>query len=132
VSRGNGIGIRAESDGAGAALYATSSFAAAVYAVGAPGEASTIGVYASGYTALQVEGTAVFSGSGVATVRAGSDSATVTGVRLTSASFVLALVQAKQSCYVVAAVPDHANQQLTIYLNKAPSTALPVAWFVVN
>jgi hypothetical protein len=32
----------------------------------------------------------------------------------------------------VAAVPDYPNRRFTIYLNKAPSADLPVAWFVMN
>jgi hypothetical protein len=132
VNHGNGIGVLAQSDGAGAALYAKAAYDVAVYADASVKEPTTIGVYASGSVGLQVEGPAVFSSSGVATVPAGSQSTTVDWARLTAGSSVLATAQASQQRYVVAAVPDVTNRRFTIHLNKAASADLPVAWFVIN
>jgi hypothetical protein len=52
-----------------------------------------IGVLAAGATALSVQGPAVFSRSGVLTVRAGRSSALQTVVPLSQASLVLATIQ---------------------------------------
>ena len=81
--------------------------------------------------ALEVDGPAVFSRSGVVTIKAGNKSAKVTGVPVTGQSLILATAQKKGPTYVNQAVPDPASDSFTIYVNKAPSDA-PVAWFVVN
>jgi hypothetical protein len=97
--------------------------------------AISIGVRADtsgGGTALSVAGVAEFDRSGLVSIPAGSRSARVTGVALSAISLVLAVAQAKSARYVVAAVPDPANSLFTIYLNKATSSDLPIAWFVVN
>jgi hypothetical protein len=108
----------------------------AAYGVHGTGNgAASIGVRADtsgGGTALSVAGVAEFDRSGLASIPAGSRSAQVTGVALSPISLVLAVAQAKSQRYVVAAVPDTANSLFTIYLNKATSNDLPVAWFVVN
>jgi hypothetical protein len=106
---------------------------------GGAGVAGTggIGVLAqasgTGVTALDVHGPAVFSRSGTPTVAAGKSSATVTGVALTAASLVLAVVQQNLSgVYVRAAVPNVTGSSFTVYLSKAPTASAKVGWFVVN
>lgn len=96
-----------------------------------------VGVYATapnpGSTALQVQGSAVFSSSGRATVPAGSDRITVTGPTVGPASTVLATVQQdKPGVAVRAAVPDPAAGSFTILLTQASTTETAVAWFVMN
>src|SRR5439155_15022498 len=84
--------------------------------------------------ALQVAGPSVFSRSGIATFPLGAKSLTVTGIPLTTASLVLAIMQRVIGGILVqAVVPDPANSQFTIYLTKATSQAsVIVGWFVVN
>ncbi|WP_369174257.1 hypothetical protein AB5J49_42705 [Streptomyces sp. R28] len=96
-----------------------------------------VGVYAtaanSGSTALQVQGTAVFSSSGRAVVPAGRDRFTVTGPTIGPASMVLATVQEdKRGVAVRAAVPDPAAGSFTVVLTQASPTETAVAWFVIN
>jgi hypothetical protein len=85
----------------------------------------------SGGTALQVNGKAVFSGSGVALVPSGSNHVTVT-VLATAASMVLATVQGGGSFYVKNAVAG--SDSITIYINKAPISPamVKVAYFVLD
>jgi formate/nitrite transporter FocA (FNT family) len=104
--------------------------------------AGGVGVLAentAGGTALQASGTANFAGittfsrSGLVTVAAGSSSATKTGVALTSASLVLAILrQDRAGVWVRSAVPNVAGSSFTVHLNKAPSASMSVAWFIVN
>jgi hypothetical protein len=93
-----------------------------------------IGVSAnsSGGTALAVNGRASFSLSGVVSIKSGKSSITVLAP-LTASSFVLATLQTfKSGFWVAAAVPDLAHGTFTIYLNKAATAKLKVAWFIVN
>jgi hypothetical protein len=84
-------------------------------------------------TALQVDGPAVFSVSGRATVAARAVSVVVKGVALTSSSVVLATPQGHVAGVGVAGVvTDVSAKKMTIYLTKAPATALKIAWFVIN
>jgi hypothetical protein len=83
--------------------------------------------------ALRVEGSAVFSRSGVLTVPAGATSATRTGVRLSDASLVLAVPQRHQVLrHVEAVVPHPGSSSFTVHLNLPASPGCVVAWFVVN
>lgn len=83
--------------------------------------------------ALQVEGTALFSRSGVATVKAGDKSVTVGVEGLSASSLVLATPQRHEdSVSVSAAIPNRTESTITIFLSKPASASLPVAWFVVN
>ena len=78
---------------------------------------------------------AVFSRSGVATVKPGTKTAVVNSVPLTSASLVLATLQnVLPGVMVQAVVPDPAHSKFTINLNKAPlaPATAKVGWFVVN
>ena len=95
---------------------------------------NSVGVYASSpVTALQVEGVASFSRSGLAIVAAGTASIAVKNVALTSSSLILAALQSHQAgCVVAAVVPSVSKSKLTIYLSTNATTALNVAWFIVG
>jgi hypothetical protein len=92
------------------------------------------GVVASGKTALKVTGPAVFSRSGILTIKAGQSSVKKTGIALTPASFVLATIQGNvagvhvQGVTLVTGSPG----SFTIHLNKTVSKSMKVAWFAVN
>ena len=107
-------------------------------AAGNSAKSSGIGVLAEaigtgGAIALKVSGPAVFSRSGLVTVPTGADAVTKTGVSLTSASLVLAVVQEHApGFYVQAAVPHVSSHSFTVYLSKAVPAPLKVAWFIVN
>jgi hypothetical protein len=97
------------------------------------------GVYAdspSGY-ALQVNGKATFSRSGVVSV-AGTSTAPKNSVRVTlpvtSRSMMIATLQKFVSgVFVVAAVPNVTGGYFTIYLNKSVTTTVgPIAWQVIE
>jgi hypothetical protein len=81
--------------------------------------------------ALQVEGKAAFSRSGLATVPAGMRKTMVTGVALSAQSLILATAQSNAGA-VRSAVPDIPGGKFTIQLTKAATTDVPVAWFVLN
>jgi hypothetical protein len=92
-----------------------------------------VAVLASGATALSVQGPAVFSRSGVLTVRSGHTSAIQKLVPLSRASLVLATIQEDvDGVWVRSAVPDPTASQFTVHLNKAAPTRVKAAWFVVN
>jgi hypothetical protein len=75
--------------------------------------------------ALYAAGPTVFTRSGVATIRAGTDRATVNLThlegQLSSSSLVLATPQGRPAAgvYVRAAVPDVSTNSFTIYLNRS-------------
>jgi hypothetical protein len=82
--------------------------------------------------ALNVLGPALFSRSGVLTVAAGSSAGTVSGVTVSGASLVLAILQEDlPGLYVRSAVPG-AMFGFTVHLNKAAPAGARVAWFIVN
>ena len=120
TSTAGASGVYGENDGTGFGVAGSSAGGVGVLAQSGTG------------TALQVNGVAAFTRGGVATVPKGSRSVVITGVQLSSASMVLATIQAAGTRYVQSAVPDPANSRFTIYLNKAAPVAVPVAWFVVN
>jgi hypothetical protein len=108
---------------------------------------STIGLGVHGYatsgvgvraqagsgTALQVLGKATFSRSGRLALAAGQSSIAKSGVPLTSASMVLAVLQTNRSgIYVRAVVPSPSTSSFRIYLNAAVPGTTNVAWFVLN
>jgi hypothetical protein len=150
---GGVAGVQGDSTGGGNGVYghANNNSASGVYGqndgagygvagrggVGVFGDSGTgIGVQAHSFsgTALEVDGTSVFSRSGLVGISAGSKSATVTGVPLSAQSLVLATVQNNAGVWVKFAAPNIAGSQFTITLNKAVpvgKTAL-VAWFIVN
>jgi hypothetical protein len=104
--------------------------------------AAGIGVFAenaAGGTALHANGTSSFTGvtlfsrSGSLTVRAGKDSVTKTGIKLTAASLVLAtLQQLRAGVYVQAAVTNVAGKSFTVHLSKKVTANTAVAWFVIS
>lgn len=98
---------------------------------GLEGEAAS----SSGF-GLRVSGKIELSRSGLATV-AGTvatprSSVVVTGVALSAKSMVIATVQTSAGVWVKAAVPNVAGGSVTIYLNKAVSKSVPVAWMVIE
>lgn len=96
-----------------------------------------IGVYCQGATALQVDGVAGFSRSGIAVV-AGSVAkpekrVTVSGIDLSATSLIFVTPQGHVGGVAVeAAVPDVASSSFTIYLTDVVTISLPMAWFVVG
>jgi hypothetical protein len=83
--------------------------------------------------ALRVSGKVAFSRSGKLTIAAGHSSLTKTGIALTSASFILATLQTNVAgLFVQAVVLNPAGSAFTIYLNKAPTVSVVVAWLAVN
>ncbi|HUD35288.1 MAG TPA: hypothetical protein VMR14_00220 [Streptosporangiaceae bacterium] len=82
-------------------------------------------------TALLVEGKAKFSNSGVSNVSNGHTTATVSHSGVTSASIVLATIQKPASGVYIEGV-ETSNGSFTITLNKAPSTVVPVGWFILG
>jgi hypothetical protein len=131
-----GHGVTGSGGGTGAGMWGTGGGSGGPGVRGTAASASGAGVLAentAGGTALQVSGPAVFAGSGILTVAAGSSKATKTGVTLTSASLVLVTLQQHATgVYVLAAVPNTAGSSFTVYLSQAVSAATKVAWFVVN
>jgi hypothetical protein len=98
--------------------------------------AGSVGVLAENTadgTALQANGRATFSRSGILTIRSGQSTATQTGIALTAASLVLAVLQQNRTgIYVQAAVPSVSASLFGVHLNKAVSSSTKVAWFIVN
>jgi hypothetical protein len=84
-------------------------------------------------TALRVDGSAVFSRSGILAIPAGARSATQTNVPLTSLSLVLAVMRRHQHFrHIEAAVPHPETSSFTVHLNLPASPGCQVAWFVLN
>jgi hypothetical protein len=82
---------------------------------------------------LQVTGKAAFDRSGKLTISAGHSSITKTGIGLSALSFILATLQTNVAGLAVqAVVPNPAGSAFTIYLNKAPTVSVVVAWLAVN
>jgi hypothetical protein len=126
---GAGVGVSGSSGGQAGVLGQNTGPGAGVYGASFSGT----GVYASGATALSVQGPAVFSRSGVLTVRRGRSSVSHTVIQLSAATLVLATIQNDlEGVWVRSAVPDPAGHKFTIHLNKAAPTPVKVAWFLVN
>ena len=124
---GNGFGVAGRSTGTGG--------------VGVLGEAagsSGVGVRAiGGSAAIDVEGKALFSRSGVITISYPNARATILGVQLSADSLILATAQANVGVYVKSAVPRATLDGFDIVLSKAPGSgsnpkSVQVGWFVVN
>jgi hypothetical protein len=129
----SGIGVYGKTGGAGTAVYgeATTSgvgiLGKTVTGTALRGDSST-----DTGTALQVNGKASFSRSGVIRLGSFADSVIKGGVPMTSASYVLATLQTNTSGLVIqAAVPNPAGF-FTIYFNRPAPVGTRVAWFVVN
>ncbi len=82
---------------------------------------------------LRVTGKAAFDRSGKITITAGHSSMAKTGIAFTSASFILATLQTNVAgLFIQAVVSNLAGSSFTIYLNKAPTVNVAVAWLAVN
>jgi hypothetical protein len=125
-----GIGVWGLTDGTGSAVYGE----ATANGVGVFGKSQTgaalRGDSPSG-TALQVNGKAKFSRSGIATVAAGATSVNVSVPGMTASSMVIATAQQNGSVFVKAAVPAGGSFKLWLTGN-APAGGLKVAYFVLN
>ena len=135
-----GSAVRAEDKSSGITangLLATSSAGTAVNASTNSGTAVTAEVQGPGGIALYVQGRAVYSNCGVATI-AGAPGATklsvtVKGAALSANSIVLATLQANVSgVFVASAVPHVGAKTITINLNKAVAQNVKVGWFVCD
>jgi hypothetical protein len=132
----SGAGVRGTSDYIGVHGHVNGAAGYGVYGVTTAD--GSIGVYAdaggTNGTALDVNGPAAFSLSGVANIAAGANSKIVTGVSLRPGSLVLATVQNNIGVWVASAVPNASKSKFTIHLNAAVPTAetAKVAWFVVG
>ncbi len=98
--------------------------------------AGGIGVRATntaGGPALRVNGKASFSRSGVIKLSVAAAYAKVSGMSLTSSSYVLATLQTDTAgLYIRSAVPAPAASTITIHFNTTAPAGTRVAWFVVN
>jgi hypothetical protein len=105
---------------------------------GVVGFGNNVGVRAdSPNIALRVTGKVELSRSGVATIAGTSttpkSSVVVSSVALSAKSMVLVMIQKNiAGVWVRAAVPNVAGSSVTIYLNKAVSKSVPVAWMVIE
>ncbi len=138
-SAGNGVkGITTKDDRGGVIGYDQSpggGFGVQGYTESASGVGVSAVAVQSAATALQVEGVATFTRSGLESVTAGQSSATVTGVPLTASSLVLATMQNSISkVYVAAVIPSVSGSSFKIILTKAVphGDTAQVGWFVVN
>ncbi|MFL5799706.1 MAG: hypothetical protein ACJ77A_17465 [Actinomycetota bacterium] len=133
---GTGIGVSGTtSDNTGSGVFGENNAATNSGGSGVVGIAAhNIGVSAisSNGTALAVTGVAIFTRSGRATVPAGINKVTVSNIKLSKGSMILATVQQAGRPAVKAAVPNVATNRFTIYLAKAPTKPVRVAWFVLS
>jgi hypothetical protein len=148
----DGIGVYGSHAGDGWGVYGTSQGGIGVFGnvangTGVEGSGTTgvfgvtasrhgVGVLAqnnSGGSALQVDGVAAFSRSGVMTVPSGKSQVSHR-LSLTSASFVLATIQGNVSGLYVRGVTIAAGSpgSFTIHLSKAVKAKTKVAWLAVN
>jgi hypothetical protein len=125
-----GIGVEGKTGGTGSAVYGQATTnGVGVYGVSANGT----GVWATSPngTALQVNGKAKFSRSGIATVAAGATSLNVSVTGMTASSMVIATAQQNGNVSVKAAVPSAGSFKLWLTGN-APVGGLKVAYFVLS
>ena len=128
------VGIAGSGDEVGVfAEYAGSGPTAGGAALSADGN-SVVGVRTTGSPALDVQGKALFSRSGVVSMPAGGSTITLTPAGgITSASIVFAVLTQNRSGVWVRAVTKNATSgTLTIHLNKAVGPATNIGWFIVN
>jgi hypothetical protein len=86
----------------------------------------------SGGTALQVNGKASFSRSGMVSVAPGATSASVAGVSLTAASLVFATLQTNVGVHIQGVVSNPSGNSFEVFLSSAALVPVPVAWLVLN
>ena len=88
--------------------------------------------------ALDVQGTAQFSSSGLAIVKGSvatpKSAVKVSNVPLTANSLVLATIQTNNApgVFIQSAVPNVAGSYFTINLNQSVTKFVKVAWFILN
>lgn len=138
----DGYGVRATSPyigvnavGGEIGTYAVSDYGTGVYGLTYDGVAVAARTAVPQGTALQVDGTAKFSRSGIAVVPAGRKEVVVTRVLLTDTSIVLATMQQYRTGSGVslrAAIPDPTTNSFRLRLTDVASDDVPVGWFVVN
>jgi hypothetical protein len=102
----------------GDAIFGTSENGAAVHCTSPKG------------MALNVEGRAKFSNSGVTSVPAHQKTVTISNASVTPTSIVLATIQKPQSgVYIEAAEPGSGS--FTVTLSASPSSSLPIGWMIL-
>ena len=83
--------------------------------------------------ALDVRGKAEFTRSGIATVKAARSRVDVSGVAMSSTSFILATIQGDvPRTWVRGVTSPGKGSRFTILLNRSVAADTRVAWFVVN
>jgi len=131
-------GVLGQNHGTGPGVSGSSNGGPAVYGVTGSGGVGVLAqnTSASGGSALQVIGTAVFSRAGHGLISGTSTTGTIYPPGgLTGTSTVLAILQtALPGVWVTSAVPNLSNGSATINLSQAPGSGKTVffAWFVVN
>ena len=138
----DGYGVRATSPYIGVnavgntyGVYAVSDYGRGIYGLTYDGIALSAQTAVPQGTALQVDGTAKFSRSGIAIVPSGQKEIHVTDVLLTGASIVLATMQQYRSgsgVSVRAAIPDPATSSFRLRLTDRAPEDTKVGWFIVN
>jgi hypothetical protein len=131
-SRGAGPGVFGFSEGTGPGVRGSSVGSHA----GVEGQSSSTGpgvlaLNDGSGPALEVQGPATFSRSGLATISAKNRTVTVSFPGVTATSMVLATLQTmSKGIAVAAAVPG--TDSFTIKLTKVPKRDVVVAWFVLG
>ncbi len=142
-SAGSGAAVEGDSNGAGPGVFGFSEGtgpgvrgASVGSNPGVEGQSSGTGpgvlaLNDGSGSALEVQGPATFSRSGLATISARKTSVTVSFPGVTPTSMVLATMQTvAKGIAVAAAVP--AADSFTLKLTKKPKTDVVVAWFVMG
>jgi len=130
------VGIYGRSDTGGAAGRGLVGFCS--QGIGLLGQTDTgtgLRAFSSTNTglALRVSGKAAFDRSGKLTITAGHSNVVKTGIALSASSFILATLQTNVAgLFIQAVVPSVSGSRFTVYLNKAPSVSVSVAWMAVN
>ncbi|MEP6758131.1 MAG: twin-arginine translocation signal domain-containing protein [Actinomycetota bacterium] len=129
----SGTGVYAQADGATAiGAHATSNAGTGLKGRTQTGTA-VLAVAEAGGVGLDVQGPALFSRSGHATVGARKASVKVTGQSIDTGTMVLAVLQQQRAgVWVTAAVPAPAADTFTIFLNKSVGKKTKVAWFLLG
>jgi hypothetical protein len=136
IADSGGVGVKGDGVGNGTGVWGSGVTGAAVGVQGTAGTPAATGVLAEnhfGGHALQVDGVAAFSRSGVATVAAHKSSVTEK-LGLRASSFVLATIQGNVAGVYVqgVTVAPGSPGKFTIHLSKAVPVKTKVAWLVVN
>jgi hypothetical protein len=129
-SGSSGAGVKGQTGGGGSAVYGyATANGFGVYGWSQFG-AGLLGESPNG-TALEVNGKAKFSRSGIVTIAAGTASKTVSLGGVTTSSMVIGTAQQNGNVFVKAALPSGGSFKLFLTGN-APVGGLKVAYFVLN